>query len=261
MEPRPPPEHQQIRERVATKPVRAVQAARDLAGGEEARHRRRAAVGVDAHAAHHIVTGRAHLHRIFRDIDVGELLELVVHRRQPLLDVVGGSARADVQKHPAVRAPPPRLDLRVDRTSHLVARQEVRRAAVVRLVRVPAVGFGLGVGRLGPEVLRDVPKHEALAQVVLERAPIPPHPLGDEDAAHRGRPDHAGRVELNELHVDQVGPRPQGQGVAVAGALPGVGRHLVGLAHAAGGEDRRLAPEDDEAPRLSPVPDGVDPGE
>ena len=38
--------------------------------------------GVDAHAAHHVVAGRADLHRSGGDVDVGQLLELVVHGRQ-----------------------------------------------------------------------------------------------------------------------------------------------------------------------------------
>ena len=52
--------------------------------------RRHLRVGVDAHAAHHVVRGRADLHRLLRDVDVGQLLELVVHARQLALDVLGG---------------------------------------------------------------------------------------------------------------------------------------------------------------------------
>ena len=47
-------------------------------------------VGVDLDAAHHVVTGRPDLHRLRGDVDVGQLLELVVHRRQPAPDELGG---------------------------------------------------------------------------------------------------------------------------------------------------------------------------
>ena len=40
-----------------------------------------AGVGVDLDAAHDVVAGRADLHRLRGDVDVGQLLELVVHRR------------------------------------------------------------------------------------------------------------------------------------------------------------------------------------
>ena len=127
--------------------------------------------------------------------------------------------------------------------------QEVGRPPVVLLVLVPAVGLVLVVGRLALEELRDVVEHEPLALAVLERAAVAAHALGDQDAAHRRRPDHARRVELDELHVDQVGARPERQGVAVARVLPGVRRDLPRLADAAGGEHDGLRLEDDERAR------------
>ena len=39
-------------------------------------------VGVDAHAAHEVVERGADFHRLLRDVDLGQLLELVVHARQ-----------------------------------------------------------------------------------------------------------------------------------------------------------------------------------
>ena len=64
-----------------------------LAGREQARHRRHLRVAIDAHAAHDVVRRRADLHRLLGDVDVGQLLELVVHARQLLLDVLGGVRR------------------------------------------------------------------------------------------------------------------------------------------------------------------------
>ena len=86
-------------------PVRAVHAARDLAGGEQARDADgRAGVGLDLDAAHDVVAGRTDLHRLGGDVDVGQLLELVVHRRQ----LACGSSRpaagvGDVEEDAAVR--------------------------------------------------------------------------------------------------------------------------------------------------------------
>ena len=67
---------------------------RALAGGEQPRHRRHLRVAVDLHAAHHVVRRRADLHRLGGDVDVGQLLELVVHARQLLLDVLGARSAA-----------------------------------------------------------------------------------------------------------------------------------------------------------------------
>ena len=77
-------EHQQVAERVAAEPVGAVHAAGALAHGVQARDRALLGVGVDLDAAHDVVAGRTDLHRLGGDVDVGQLLELVVHRRQPL---------------------------------------------------------------------------------------------------------------------------------------------------------------------------------
>jgi len=43
-------------------------------------------VRVDLDAAHHVVAGGSDLHRLGGDVDVGELLELVVHGGQPAPD-------------------------------------------------------------------------------------------------------------------------------------------------------------------------------
>ena len=106
-------------------------------------------------------------------------------------------------------------------TSALIARatssrgQQLGRAAVVRLVVVPAVGLLLRVRRLGLEEVRDVVEHEALALGVASgcrrrRAPTPVTRM----PRTRRRPDHAGRVELHELHVDQRRPPRAGPGRA-----------------------------------------------
>ena len=88
----------------------------------------------------------------------------------------------------------------------------------------PAVGLLDGVGGLRREALGDVVEHEALALVVLQDAAVAAHALGHEDAAHRERPHHAGRMELRELEVHQLGAGVVRHRDAVAGVLPRVRR-------------------------------------
>jgi hypothetical protein len=151
-----------------------------------------------------------------------------------------------------VRATASLLDLAADAPRHVVARQQFRRPlrVAVPLAVTPAL---LGVpGRLVLVGLRDVVEHEALAAGVEQDAPFAAHPLRHQDAAHARRPDHARRVELHELHVDQFSAGVVGQAVAVAGILPAVAGDLVGLADAAGRQHHRPGPEDDE-PAMLPV--------
>src|SRR5262249_33846225 len=84
-------------------------------------------------------------------------------------------------------------------------------------------------------------------------AALAAHPLGHQDAADRRRPDHPRRVELDELHVDQLGAGVVAEAVAVAGILPAVAGDLVRLADAAGRQHHRLGPEDDEPAALAVV--------
>ena len=125
-----------------------------LAGGEEPRHRRRGGVGIDPDAAHRSSGRSARPPSAPRDVDVSQLLELVVHRGQPPLDVLGGPARGDVEEDAAVRGAAAGLDLGVDGARDLVAREQLGRAPRRLLVLVPAVGLLLGVGRLGREHAR-----------------------------------------------------------------------------------------------------------
>src|SRR5581483_10187508 len=98
----------------------------------------------------------------------------------------------------------------------------------------------LGVDRAGDDVasrelhaLPVVALHESLAARVAEDAALAAYRLGHEQARHAGRPHHAGRVELDELHVDELGAGLVGERVPVARTLPGVGGDRVDLAGAA----------------------------
>ena len=62
----PAAEHEEVRQRVAPEPVGPVHAPGHLARGEQPGHRRLLGLGVDAHPAHHVVAGGAHLHGLRR---------------------------------------------------------------------------------------------------------------------------------------------------------------------------------------------------
>ena len=161
----------------------------------------------------------------------------------------------DVQEDATVGAAPTGLHLAVDRAGHFVAGEQLGRAPAGRVVVVPLVGLVLRVGGLGGEHRRDVVEHEPLAFGVAQHASVAAHPFGHQDAAHGQGPHHPGRVELNALHVDQIGAGPQGHGVPVPGRLPRVGGVQPALSHTAGGHHHRLGLEHHELPGGSPVAD------
>ncbi len=104
--------------------------------------------------------------------------------------------------------------------------------------------------RLRPVVLRDIIEHEATAVAVLQNAALASDALRDQNAAYTRRPDHAGRVELDELHVLQRGASPIRQRVAVARVFPAIARDPVGAADPAGGEYHGFGAEDVKATTL-----------
>ena len=220
-------------------------------------------VAVDADAAHDVMRRRADLHRLGGDVDVGQLLELVIHARQLFLDVLGrvGDLFLDpgnIEKHAAVRAAAAGLHLAHDAAGDVIARQQLRRAAGVFVALRVAPAFFFVVGGLASVVFGDVVEHEAPAVFVPQHAAFAANAFGDQNSAHAGRPDHAGRMELDELHVDQFRAGVIGQGVAVAGAFPTVAGDLVSPADAAGGEHDRLGVEELEAAVLALVAERAD---
>ena len=125
--------------------------------------------------------------------------------------------------------------------------------------RAAALG-DLGVDRARDDVarrelqpLRVVALHEPLAARVAQDAALAADRLGDEQPGDARRPDHPGRMELHELHVDQLGARLVRERVPVAGALPRVRRDPPAPARAAGREHDRARREDDELAGRAPV--------
>jgi hypothetical protein len=164
----------------------------------------------------------------------------------------------DVEEDAAVRAAAPGLHLAHDAARDVIARQQLRRAlrGLVALRVAPAFFF---VGRRLVAVrLRDVVEHEAASFLVQEDPAFAADALGDEDALHARRPDHARRVELDELHVHQLRAGLIRERVAVARAFPAVAGDLVRAARAARRQDDGARVEHLEPPALALVPD--DPG-
>ena len=91
---------------------------------------------------------------------------------------------------PPCGEPRPGLDLGVDRPGDLVAGQQLGRPPVVVRVGVPAVGLFLGLRVLGAEHVRHVVEHEPLALGVAQHPAVAADRLGDQQPAHRQRPDH-----------------------------------------------------------------------
>ena len=142
-----------------------------------------------------------------------------------------------------MRAAAAGLDLAHDAARDVIAGQQLGRTArVLVALRVAPALFGI-VGGLAAVVVGDVVEHEAAALAVAQHAAFAAHAFGDEDALHARRPDHPGRMELDELHVDQLGAGAIGERVAVAGAFPAVAGDAIGAADAAGREDDRLGAE------------------
>ena len=83
-----------------------------------------------------------------------------------------------------------------------------------------------------------------LTFAVLQDAAFAANAFGHQNAANARRPDHAGRMELDKFHVDQLGSGVVRKCVAVARAFPAVARDLVRTADAAGRENDSLCLED-----------------
>ena len=118
----------QIRERIPAQAIGAVQPSGAFPGGEQSGHVRHLRVGVDADAAHDVVGRRADFHRFLGDVQIGQLLELVVHARELLLDVLPGVRDmlldpGDIEKDAAMRAAAAFLDFPHDAAGDMISGQ------------------------------------------------------------------------------------------------------------------------------------------
>ena len=109
------------------------------------------------------------------------------------------------RKTPPCGLPRPALISPHDAARHVIAGQQLRRPARVFVALAIAPAFLLVIGRLRFVVLGNIIKHEAATFAVRQDAAFAAHAFGHENAAHARRPDHAGWMELDEFHVDQLG--------------------------------------------------------
>ena len=79
--------------------------------------------------SHDVVRRRADFHRLLGNVEVGELLELVIHARQLALDVTLAVRNLaldprDIEENAAVRTPPPFLDFSHNAPRHMISGNE-----------------------------------------------------------------------------------------------------------------------------------------
>src|SRR6185437_11833133 len=234
----------------------AMQTCRALARREEARNIGHLGIAIDAHAAHHVVSGGADLHRLLRDVDVAELFELVIHARQFTFYVLFGVRKffldpRDVEKHAAVRAAAPFAHFAHDAAGHVIAGEKLRRTARILVALRVAPTFLLIVGGLVAIERRNVVEHETPTFFIAQDPTFATHAFGHENAANARRPDHAGGMELHKLHVHQRGPGMIGERLAIPRVLPAIASDFVRAADSAGGEHNGFRAEDFEPATLA----------
>src|SRR5688572_22187923 len=142
-----------------------MQSSRALAGGEESGESGALGIAVHPDSTHDVVGGRANLHWRCGDVDIGELLELVVHARKLFNDVlprVGDSLPdpGDVEEDTTVWAPPPFAHFAQDAAGDVVAGQQLGGppGALVALGIAPPLL--LAVCCLAAIILGDIVEHE-----------------------------------------------------------------------------------------------------
>src|SRR5207249_8497089 len=174
--------------------------------------------------------------------------------RLHLMDVFGALLRVDNDQDTSMLRHTALGDHANDRLRHHVAGEELGWPAILLAIALhPRVGFRFRLGEITLEHLGHVAEHEPLALGVLEDAAFAAYTFGHENAAHAGWPDHAGGMELHELHVDQLGAGCVGERVAVPRVLPRIARDLPRLADAAGRQDDGAGAKQDEAARFAEV--------
>ncbi len=235
-----------------------MQAGGAFARGKQSRDRSHLGIAIHLNAAHDVVRGGPDFHRLLRDVEVGQLLELVIHAGQLFLDVLDRAGNlfldpGDVEEHAAMRAPAAGLHFAVDAAGHVIAREQFRRTTGAFIALRIAPAFLFVVGRLALIIVRNIVEHEALALVIPQHAAFAADALGHQDAFDARRPHHSCGMELNKFHIEQRGSGLVGQRLAVGGVLPTVAGHLEGAAHAAGREHHRFGMEHLEAPTFAIV--------
>src|SRR5262249_21780340 len=163
----------------------------------------------------------ADFHGTFRDVDVCELLELVIHAGKFFLHVFG------------------RL------VGYVKICAAMFRAAAFADFGVNGTGDDVTSGKF--HALRIVFFHEALAEFVAKDAAFATNGFGDKNSLHSRRPNHSGGMKLDEFPVHEFGAGFVGEGHTVGGVFPGIRSDAPVFTDAAGGDDNGFCFEGDEA--------------
>ena len=223
---------------------------------EKAGYTRHLRLCIDANATHEVVQRWAYFHRLFRDVDFREFLELVIHRRKFFLDHFCRHTRCDVEKHAAMRRSTACFDLCGDRSSDFVTREQLGRTTRALVACEPTVCFFDCIGCFRSEFWRDVVEHEPLAVLVLQDAAVATNAFSYKRSTHRRRPHHTRRMKLRELDVHQFCARVIRHRETIAGVLPRVTRHAPRLACTTRCEDDCGRAEQDKPARFPPITQG-----
>ena len=161
-------EHYEVGQGVATQSIGSVQAGCHFSGGIQAGHRGLLGVGVDLDATHHVMGCWPDLHWLLGDVHCSEFLELVMHPRELLHDLLW-IAPGDVEVDAAVLGRPPRITLAVDRLGNHVAGQQLGRPAMRSELTGddlvdPSERLLLGVGEQINELLEKIGKQSEFVQ-------------------------------------------------------------------------------------------------
>ena len=100
-------------------------------------------------------------------------------------------------------------------------------------------------------------EHEPAAFAVAQNPAFAAHALRHQDAAHTDRPDHAGGMKLDELHLLQFGAGLVRQRQPIARVLPAIAGDLECAPNPAGGHHHRLSLPQMEVALFPVVPAGA----
>src|SRR5208282_2370741 len=153
----------------------------------------------------------------------------------------------------AVRAATAGFDFVQNTARHVIAGEKFGWTAGILVALGIAPTFLRIVGGLRLIGFRNVSEHEPLAIPVEQDPPIAAHTFGDKNTLDARRPDHAGRVKLHELHVNQFRAAMVRQRLAVARVFPGVAGDSIGATNPAGGKHNGFRPENLESSTLTLV--------
>ena len=143
-----------------------MQACRTLSRREQAWHVRHLGISVHSDTSHHVVSSGPYFHRFLGNVNVGKLLELVIHTGQLLLYMLGRVRNSlldprNVQEHTAVRTAPPFANLPPDAAGHVVAGQQLGRALRVLVALRVTPPFFFRIGGLAHVQRRNIFEHES----------------------------------------------------------------------------------------------------